>query len=48
MEPSCFLENREFHLCDGEIDLEPICAHCFSNYRDFKGENFQYSSEFEL
>jgi hypothetical protein len=36
------LKTADFTNTIAEIDLEPICASCFSNYRDLKEENFQY------
>jgi hypothetical protein len=36
------LKTADFTNAIAEIDLEPICAYCFSNYRDHKEENFQY------
>ena len=30
MESSCCLETADFTYTIGEMDLEPICAYCFS------------------
>ena len=36
------LKTAGFTNTIAEIDLEPICAYYFSNYRDLKEEFFQY------
>jgi len=36
------LKTEDFTNTIAEIDLEPVCAYCFSNYRDLKESNFQY------
>ena len=35
------LKTAGFTNTIAEIDLEPFCAYCFSNYRDLKEESFQ-------
>ena len=42
------LKTAGFTNTIAEIDLEPICACYFSNYRDFNEEIFSILSEFEL
>jgi hypothetical protein len=36
------LKTADFTYTIAEIDLKPVFADCFSNYRDLKEENFQY------
>jgi hypothetical protein len=39
---AAFLKTADFTDTIGEIDLEPICAYRFSNYRNLKEKKFQY------